>query len=226
MDPRVALYLSVQYPNAPLLAMGFSMGGGNLANYIAEEGDSCPLLGGFCVSSVWDLESCSDQIENSGLLYRMVYSVSVGNQMRDLVLSNPTPFRLAQCHNLEALLAKRYCRMKWFNDNFMSYMLGYKDTADFAAHTSPVYNVLKIRRPCIALNAEDDPMFGGERLTPIQDVGVGNPFFHMVRMATGGHVGFYCDGADGSLDRWYLKPLDEYFQLLIKVIVVSKYPSL
>ena len=192
------------------------MGGGTLANYMGEEGDSCPLLGGLCISTVWDLEACSDQIENSGFFHRLLYSYSAGTLLRSLVISNISPFRAANCRNLDLLRSRRFVRMKWFNDNFMSYLAGYRDTADFAAHINPVLNIRNIRRPCIALNADDDPFFDGTKL-PVREAADTREHFILVHTRRGGHLGWFSKNKSLSSTRWYNEPMKEFFNTLIQL---------
>jgi len=52
-DLRVALmYIVKQYPNAPLLGMGFSLGANVLVRYLAEEGERSRLLSGCALGCV------------------------------------------------------------------------------------------------------------------------------------------------------------------------------
>lgn len=193
------------------------MGGGLLSNYLSEEGETCPLKAGFAVSTVWDLETCSRQIEDAHFLRRLVYSYSCGTRLASLVREHESIFRDAGSSGLEGLLSRRLVRMATFNDTFMAQLAGYRDTHEFAMNISPIFRVKGVRRPLVMLNAEDDPMFGGRNLDAIENAARDSEWLVLARTDKGGHVGYFQERKRGQMEQWYVHPVKEFFDAIMKV---------
>lgn len=193
------------------------MGGALLSNYLAEQGDDCPLAGAFCVSTVWDLEACSKRIEDERILRRLVYSYACGANLTAIVRAHESVFRTANSAGLESLLARRATRMRTFNDTFMSQLAGYSDTTAFAAAISPVFHLGQVRRPCVLLNARDDPFYGGECLKEMEKVVRESENERLVLAVTerGGHLG-WMQKNEGQLGQWFPRPVREFFDGIMR----------
>jgi len=64
-------HLKLQFPNRPLFAVGFSLGGNVLAKYLGEQAQRCPLNAAAVISAPYDLSSSSDVIRKSlGKIYQ------------------------------------------------------------------------------------------------------------------------------------------------------------
>ncbi|KAL5537023.1 hypothetical protein ACEPAF_846 [Sanghuangporus sanghuang] len=205
------------YPESKaLFALGFSMGGALLSNYLAEEGDACPIDAGFCVSTVWDLEACAERIEEN-YLRRLLYSYTIGTSLTRIVHAHEQLFRDAGATGLDELLSRSAVRMSAFNDIFMSHLAGYSDTAAFAAATSPIFRVGKIRRPCVLLNAHDDPFYGGDCLEDLRKRVRESGYDGLVLTITkkGGHVGWLQRNREGNIEQWFARPVREFFDTIL-----------
>ena len=194
------------------------MGGGLLSNYLAEEGESCPMTAGFCVSTVWDFEACSKRIEDESIFRRLIYSYACGSTLASIVRRNEPVFREAESHGLDGIVENKHVRMKTFNDTFMAQLAGYKDTAEFAAATSPIFKLDKIRRPCVLLNALDDPFYGEECLKEVEKVVQSMEYDGVVLALTekGGHVAWVQRNAETILEQWYVHPVRQFFESFVK----------
>lgn len=197
------------------------MGGGLISNYLAEEGEACPIDAGFCVSTVWDLGTCVKKIEEN-YLRRLLYSYSLGTGLTRIVRAHEQLFRDAGATGLDDLLSRSAVRMSTFNDVFMSHLAGYVDTPAFAAATSPIYNVEKIRRPCILLNANDDPFYGGDCLNVLQEKVRDCNYDGLVLAITrkGGHVGWLQRNSEGNVEQWFAGPVREFFDAILSVRIL------
>ncbi|MGU5164302.1 YheT family hydrolase, partial [Pseudomonas aeruginosa] len=67
---EVVAHLRARRPQAPLYAVGYSLGGNVLLKYLGETAGDCPLLGGVAVSVPFRLDECADRI---GLGFSRVY---------------------------------------------------------------------------------------------------------------------------------------------------------
>lgn len=52
----VVKHIKAEYPNAPLMATGLSLGGMILFNYIARNGSKCGLIGAMIISVAWNVD--------------------------------------------------------------------------------------------------------------------------------------------------------------------------
>ncbi|EJD07436.1 uncharacterized protein FOMMEDRAFT_164408 [Fomitiporia mediterranea MF3/22] len=217
-DIRTAiLYIRKSYPDAKgLFGLGFSMGGSRLTNYLAEEGTTCPLDAAFCISTVFDYLSCHVWIEEEHLLRRIFYSGSCGSRLTRMVREHENLFRDANSKGLDSLLSKRMVYMSTFNDTFMSYLAGYPDTPEFSADTSPIFHIGKIHRPCVLLNARDDPFYGGWCVGDVERVVRASGRKNLVLAITeqGGHVGWFQKAKDGRWEQWFVHPAREFFDAI------------
>ena len=189
------------------------MGGGLLSNYLAEEGSSCKLTAAFCVSTVWDLSACSKRIEDDSLLRRLLYSYACGSTLAEIVRRNEGVFRQAGSEGLDEIIGHKNVRMKDFNDKFMCKLVGYEDTAAFAKGTSPIFKLARIRRPCVLLNALDDPFYGEECLKEVEKVVLGMEYDGVVLALTekGGHVAWMQHNSEGNIEQWFVRPVRQFF---------------
>ncbi|EJD07438.1 AB-hydrolase YheT [Fomitiporia mediterranea MF3/22] len=213
----VVSYIRKNYPDSKgLFALGFSMGGGLLSNYMAEEGATCPLDAGFCISTVWDFLSCHERMEEEHFFRRICYSYSCGTRLTSVVREHEKLFRDANSKGLDQLLSQRRVCMSMFNNTFMSYLAGYPNTPAFSAGTSPLYRVGNIRRPCVLLNARDDPFYGGWYMADVERAVRDGGHENLVLAITekGGHVGWIQKTKDGRWEQWFMHPVREFFDAI------------
>ena len=62
---RVVSHVHARFPHAPLVAVGFSLGGNYLAKLVAEDGDSCQLAGAAILAAPINLAKISDRLHTS-----------------------------------------------------------------------------------------------------------------------------------------------------------------
>lgn len=58
---QAIIYITTLYPKAPLLGLGFSMGGNILVRYLAEEGANSRLSAARVLACPWDLQTANEQ---------------------------------------------------------------------------------------------------------------------------------------------------------------------
>jgi predicted alpha/beta-fold hydrolase len=81
-----------------------------------------------------------------------------------------------------------------FDERFTAPLHGFRDAEDYWERSSCLPFLSEIDRPCLLVNAANDP-FLGPGCYP-REVAAGSAVFHLEVPETGGHVGF--PGGDGG----------------------------
>lgn len=105
-----------------------------------------------------------------------------------------------------------------FCGQFVAPVAGYANAEEFMEATSSVNAIPNVRIPVFALNANDDPLLGGNNL-PRAEMSA-SAYSVMAVTRTGGHLGWFGKGRDGlktESKRWSTRVAVEYFDGLRKV---------
>ncbi|KAF8269782.1 AB-hydrolase YheT [Lactarius quietus] len=215
-DFRQAIhYIAQLYPHAPLLGIGFSLGGHILTRYVAEEGESCRLVSACTLACPFDIVKTAHHLEDDWFAHH-AYSKTLGTSFKKLVhrhIDSIRQFpdsRLAQA--LPALMSHSRLAILKF-DSLISVHSGgssppfpFDDVWKYYAYSTCHHDKLDtIRIPFLALNADDDPI---THFAP-QDYDR-NRWFTLVVTRGGGHLGWF--QSSGAADRWVRRPALEWFK--------------
>jgi predicted alpha/beta-fold hydrolase len=72
-----------KWPERRLFGAGFSLGANILTNYMAEEGNACPLEAAVLVSNPWNLEVANSHLKSTWI-GKEIYSATMGKGLRKL----------------------------------------------------------------------------------------------------------------------------------------------
>ncbi|KAF7970010.1 hypothetical protein HWV62_25376 [Athelia sp. TMB] len=204
-DIRQALfYIASQFPKAPLLGVGFSLGANVLARYLAQEGKNSRLASG-CILG------CAT------FLGRHVYSKGMGSNLQRLLTRNMGPLTkdpsTLMAQRVTATLALKSPRLDEFDHSFTRWVGGtsppfpFDSGDDYYIYGSSDGGLADIRVPFLAVNAVDDPIV---RSVPL---GAGDHGWGVMAMtAGGGHLGWFETGSSGEIKRWIRKPVLEWLR--------------
>lgn len=100
-DPRrVLLYLSQLLPDAPVVAMGFSLGANQLTKLLGEEGDKSVVKAAVSLSNPFHFFVCNVKLASTWL--RRIYSRAMAKNLRTLLQRHVHMFKGDQrIHNLD-----------------------------------------------------------------------------------------------------------------------------
>ncbi|KAF8504044.1 Alpha/Beta hydrolase protein [Hysterangium stoloniferum] len=220
-DLRTALfYLSMKYPRARLVGLGFSLGANVLTRYLGEEGANSKLISGCALGCPWDLEKNSIQLEG-GWFHRNVYSRAMGKSLLRLSLSHMDTFikkSTVDCRpDIKGLLKAKNPRLTDMNDMLTCRVGGSSPPFPFPSSTayrkwaSSHNHIQTIRVPFLAINALDDPV--------ISDIPVPVPeeASHTIIVTTpgGGHLGWFQRQEQAGflhVERWSKAPVCEWLR--------------
>ena len=190
--------LSQRFPRRRLFAIGFSIGGNILTNYLGEEGAQSGLTAAVVCSNPWNLEVAHKALIRSWA-GREVYSAAMGANLRRL-FERHAPTLTANAR-IDAARVRRGRLLHDFDRDLTAVVFGYATVGAYYRDASCVDRLLGVRVPTLALHSEDDPIAMSEAL-PLDEV-LANPHIVLATTPGGGHLGWFEWGGG----RWFAKPV-------------------
>ena len=187
-------HLRAQRPQAPLYAVGYSLGGNVLLKHLGEAGSASQLQAAVAVSVPFRLDQCADRI---GLGFSRVYQAHFMRAMLAYVKDKQRHFQHHGHHEglaaLERLGPLENLRTFWdFDGRVTAPLNGFADAKDYYRRASSRYFLGENRTPTLIIHSSDDPFVFAHSLPAANELAAQTTFeLH----ARGGHVGF----VDGSL---------------------------
>ncbi len=177
---------------AAIHAVGVSLGGSALLNWLGREGGEAATLvrRAAAVSAPIDLMAAGRAIDRG---FNRVYAAHFLQTLKPKALAMARRFP----GRVDAAAVARVRSMWDFDDVVTSRLHGFADTADYWTRASSRPWLASIRVPTLALNARNDPFVPGDSLP-----GAGEVAAEVVleQPAEGGHVGFLTGPLPGRLD--------------------------
>ncbi|MPW30088.1 hydrolase [Agarivorans sp. B2Z047] len=194
-------YLHQQYPEAPLLALGYSLGGNMLVNYLAKTPDS-PLAAAAVVSPPLNLGACSERLQRG---FSKVYQHHLLSRMKRNLCKKIERTQQAPLNTQEVQTWRNFVQ---FDEHYTAKAHGFKGAADYYHRCSGLPLLKEITQPTLLIHAADDP-FMDQRVIPKADQLSQAVEYRLSN--TGGHVGF----VGGSLLRpqfWLESTIPAWFK--------------
>lgn len=205
-------HIRKKWPNKKIVLIGFSLGGGIVANYLGQEGSEVyrNIKGAAIMGSPWDFAQSSTALVDT-FLGSKVYSPTMCQNLLKLIEEHHSGYLKSDAvvadykKNPEKFQLKN---LRDFDDVFTSRLFGFNCAQEYYRHASPDQRLLNVRVPIFIFSSVDDPIVGSKSL-PFSEVRL-NPYAHMVTTSVGGHLGWF----DYSHNRWYPEPVLKLFQAL------------
>lgn len=249
-DLRCAiLYIRHKYPDSPLVGVGYSLGANVMAKYLGEEGDDTPLLGGIVCAAPFDLKKGSDLMENN-TVRRHIYSRAMNGNLSRLGTRHAATLDLNKDLRpyldilIDPICGQKFAKergetcgnsnktLKFVDDCLTRMVGGYSSPyGEFPFETSDDYynyggalNFLKgLKRPMLALNADDDPIVSAESVEGLRHLmgyeDQSNPdhyghtdFIVLATTQGGGHLGWWQGIRQPT--RWLHAPVTDFAKAL------------
>jgi len=218
-DTRNALlYIANQYPKAPLLALGFSLGSNVITRYLGEEKENARLHAACALACPWDLEDNNDRLLSS-YFGKHIYSKGMGGNLLNVLKRHYKPLTADPDHFVAQAAAKAITlknpTLEEFDETFTRIAGGpppvfpFPSSREYYRSMSTHHIIKDVRVPYLAISAADDPVV---RRVPMD--GGGNPYVVMGLTTGGGHLGWFQAGGAHNVDRWTTQPVLEWLRLM------------
>jgi predicted alpha/beta-fold hydrolase len=174
-----------EFPVAPLVLCGVSLGGNVLLKWLGERGDSLPerIRAAAAISVPFDLERGSRHISQGfSRVYERHFLRTLRRKADEKLRHFPGLFdREAMC---------RARTLYEFDDVVTGPVHGFRGAHDYYTRSSSLRYLARIRRPTLLLSARDDPFLPNDVLNDVADAASKNPYLKAEFTQRGGHVGF------------------------------------
>lgn len=170
--------------NAPIVTVGYSLGGNVLLKYLGEERGFSPVTAAVAVCVPLNLQRCADALKVG---FSKVYQRHLLKRMKDAVRRKFNPHTAAFDWQ-RAMAATTFAE---FDDAVTAPLHGFAGKDDYYESCSSIGFLHTIERPTLILNASDDPFMMPDMLPDERAL---SPAVTLEISRGGGHVGFVSGG--------------------------------
>ena len=170
-----------RFPLAPILMVGWSLGGTILIKYLAEQcerGDSNDIIGAVSLSPVWDANEPPEGFSPWSSTYLV-------DSLKEWVEANKEMLTQHPNFDLETVLASK--NTSAYDAAAVVPIHGFESVEHYYRESSARTHAPNITIPTLALSADDDPVCNGYAAPSGADAG---PGLVVARTDRGGHVGW------------------------------------
>jgi predicted alpha/beta-fold hydrolase len=203
-DPTFLLEtFSNRHPGREIYAVGFSLGGNMLLNWLNDLGEQSPVKKAVVISVPFDLSICNKCIQQ-GLsriyLKHLLDKLHEGIRLKYDAGLFPADFE-------KAINSKTF----WEFDEYATAPLhGFKGADDYYAKCSSKFYMKNIRTPTLIIQAKDDPFLTEEALPTRDEL---SPAIALELTNKGGHVGFIAGNNPFNPIYWAEQRTVEFFRI-------------
>ncbi len=202
---RMLRHVKSRHPDAPLYAVGVSLGGNALLRWLGEQGEAARALVDRAagVSAPLDLTAAGSVLDHG--FNRRFYTARFLHTLRAKALRKAARFPGL----LDAKAIAAATTFREFDTLVTARLHGFRDADDywFKVSSKPVLKSIAV--PTLVLNAKNDPFLPAWALPSAADV---SPAVTLDQPETGGHVGFPSGPFPGRLD-WLSQRLLQHFSI-------------
>lgn len=194
-------YLEQHFPSQTKVAVGISLGGNMLVNYLAKYSHDPILSAATTVSAPLDLNACFSRMEQG---FSKVYRIYLLRSLKKNALKKAQP--LQEAINIDTKEIKNIRTILEFDDKITAPLHGFNGAKDYYQQCSGIHVLNQVKIPLQIIHAQDDP-FMTDKVIPNYPL---NENIHYRLLKQGGHVGFL----SGSLTKpifWLEKTLPSYY---------------
>jgi len=181
---HVARTLAAREPDAPLLAVGVSLGGNVLLKWLGEHPTQSVVRAAATISVPYDLDAGARHLTSRlGSLYVRHFLPTLLAKSEHIARTFP---EVASRVDLER--ARRAQTFHAFDDAATAPLHGFAGAADYYARSSSLGFLERITTPTLCISAEDDPFLPRDVLRRVAERAPASVELRVTRR--GGHVGF------------------------------------
>jgi len=171
-----------RFPEAPLMAVGTSLGGMILFHYLVNKGADSKLLAAMTVSVPWNPFESMKTLSTP--LNRILFNRRLTRKLINMAETN--------AHHFEGLVNFDHLResntIHEFDESFTARVFGFESLDHYYSSARISDKVFSVKTPTLMLNSMDDPFSPGYSI-PVDDINK-TENLALVLTERGGHVGF------------------------------------
>ncbi|MBM3115133.1 YheT family hydrolase [Jeongeupia naejangsanensis] len=192
-------------PDAPLYAVGVSLGGNALLKWLGEQGEAAGevVASAASVCAPLDLMICGAALDTG--VNRRIYT---RNFLRTLKRKMLAKLQITENPFVDVDKVRAAETLREFDDLVTAPLHGYNGVDDYWTRASSKPGLTGICVPTLVINARNDPFVPVSALPGEDDV---SPWVTLLQPEEGGHVGFLSGPPPGRLN-WLPNTLLRYFQ--------------
>jgi predicted alpha/beta-fold hydrolase len=179
--------LATRWPEAPLFAVGWSLGANILTNFLGEEGKAAKLAGAVAMCNPFDLNACDDALQQG--FFGTVYSRSMAGNMRKLFA--PHAHLFAGLPGYDRKLVESAMTVRDFDEAVTRVTFGFPSVDAYYDASSSRRLIGDVKVPLLVVQAKDDPI-AVKSAVPRDVIRNAAPDANVILVETesGGHLGW------------------------------------
>lgn len=191
-------WIKNEYPQSPLFAVGYSLGGNVLTKYLGEYADTSLIEKAVVVSAPLQLSACAKRLESGfSKVYQSHLIKQLQQKTKDKInnphLTNEMPISLSQISKLRTFHE--------FDHQVTAPLHGFISVDDYYHKASGMRFLRDILMPTLVIHAADDPFMNAEVIPPA-NLCASQVTYEL--HSHGGHVGFI-NGGTPLKPKYYLE---------------------
>lgn len=195
---QTLIQLKQRYPDSPLLAVGYSLGGNVLVKYQGEQQEKSLLERAVAVSAPLHLAACAKRLEKG---FSKVYQSYLIKQLQEKMLGKVSTPALQPLMPIGKAEIEQLTTFYAFDDKITAPLHGFNGVDDYYHRASGLPYLSQIQKPTLVIHAKDDP-FMTHAVIPTHDQLADQVEYEL--HDNGGHVGFI-EGGSPWRPRYYIE---------------------
>ncbi len=198
-------HLHRTYPDVPLYAIGFSIGGNMLLKLLGEWGGDVPLRSAVAVSVPMRLDISADTLEKG---FAKLYQGYLLRPLKESLLKKYQLFDMQHYLGIDEARVRTIKTIREFDDLYTAKMHGFSSAQAYYEASSSRQYLKDIVTPTLILHAKDDPFMTPEVLPNREEL---SDAVTLEVSEHGGHVGFV-SGSLFKLEYWLEERIVVFFE--------------
>ena len=178
--------LATRWPEAPLFAVGWSLGANILTNFLGEEGKAAKLAGAVAMCNPFDLNACDDALRQG--FFGTVYSRSMAGNMRKLFA--PHAHLFAGLPGYDKKLVASAMTVRDFDEAVTRVTFGFPSVDAYYDASSSRRLIGDVKVPLLVVQAKDDPIAVKSAVPRDVIRNAADANVILVETESGGHLGW------------------------------------
>lgn len=194
--------LQERYPQAPIFAVGYSLGGNVLLKWLGETGEQNPLKAAVAISVPFELQNAANRIQKGfSRFYQWHFLNCLYKRLTYKFQKYPAPFELPPQSDLNSM---------WeFDDKVTAPLHGFVSVHEYYQKASSRSFLKNITVPTLLLHSEDDPFMTPDVIPESNELSA-STILEVTK--SGGHVGFVAGKLPWRAEYWLETRVPEFFE--------------